>query len=74
MDIGREVGLPSSVDAYAGNGFRRDGRVCPEEAEYGHAIHHNATDYVPVKRDSKDVEGVGVNKVVVTGRPGPGRI
>ena len=74
MAIGREVGLTSSGDGNAVNGFRIYGRLCAEEAEYGRAIHRNATGFGPLRRDGKDVGGVGGNKVVVTGGPGPGRI
>ena len=74
VDIGWEVGLTYSGDGNAGNGFQRYGRVCAEEAEYSRAIHCNVTNYEPLRRDSKDYRGVGGNKVVVTGRPAPGRI
>ena len=74
MAIGRKVVPPFSGDGDAGYGFRRYGRVCAEEAEYGCAIHCNTTDSRPLRRDGKDAGGVGVNKVMVTGGPGPGRI
>ena len=74
MDIGWEVGLPSSGDGNAGNRFRRYGRVCAEEAEYSRAIHCNATNSGPLIIDSKDYRGVGKYRMVVTEGPGPGRI
>ena len=59
MAIVRELSLPSSGDSNTVNRFRRDGRVCAEEAEYGRTIHRKANDSGPLRRDGEDSRGVG---------------
>ena len=46
--------------------------ICPEEAEYVLAIHCNATNYISLQGGSAVVRGMGLKKVVVTGKVGLG--
>ena len=69
---GWELGLPSARDGNARGGIQRDGGLCAKEAEYGRAIHRDATDYGPLRGDGADARDVGGKKVVGTGGPGPG--
>ena len=70
--MGRELGITYDGDGDAGSGVRRDGGVCAEEIEYGHAIHRDATDFGTLRGDSTDARDVGEKKVVGTSGPVPG--
>ena len=70
--IVRELEITSARDENAGRRVQIYGRVCAEEVEYDCAIHHDATNYGPLRGYSTDDRDVGGNKVVGTGGPEPG--
>ena len=70
--IGRVLGLTSAGNCDVGSMVQKYGGVCAEEAECSHAMHHDATDSVPLQGDGKEARDVGGKKVVGTGGPGPG--
>ena len=55
---GWELGVPTYGDIIGGGRVGGYGIICPEEAEYGLAIHRDAADYGSLQGDGEEVWGI----------------
>ena len=51
--------VPTAGDSNESGGILGYGILCPKEAEYGHGVHRNAANSVPLRKDGAEAGGMG---------------